>query len=392
MRYLFQLLIITTVFMIPGCYSDYQMPMHQVDCHVDFSNHARHHALQGILDRFAEELPGLAVTVTDADGQVWSGASGFANIEENELMTPCHLQYGASIIKSYVSISILQLIEIGELAMDDQISDHLSEEILALLPQVDGVTIEHLLTHTSGWKDVFEISFLTDYFNDPMATYTTAEFLKYIKNTKPIGKPGEQHYYSDANFMILTIIIDQITGSHIRYIEQNILEPLSLNDTYYHNKDYPNMHGIAAAYMDQYSDGRLENVSLKLNHLTSQIHGGGGIISTPSDLAGFVDGVFDGRLIGGETLDQILTTRFENENEEQSHSHYGYGFMFIPDEEHGDWIGHTGLQIGAASYVYRNIETGATISVMTNIGTFFSNHYMSVVYGHLWYELVEAIH
>lgn len=382
------LIISFSILFLTGCKQAVLFPVQAVDCPPDSSPHSLQNSLQDLADRYAASgIPGLSISIIDSDGSS-AVSAGFADPLEGIAMKSCTPQYGASIQKTLTSLSILTLIDDGQLSLTDEIATFLPDATLDLLPTVEGITIEHLLLHTSGWQDVFEVPFLTDFFNDPEATYTTEEFLAYLNGTNLTGAPGEVHHYSDANYMVLTLILDALTGSHIDYLESEILIPLGLQSTWYHQGEYPQPTGLAAGFSDLYGDGRLENVSEKMNLITSQILGSGGTISTPKDLSSLMWQVMQGDLLSDDMKSYLLQTAVPNSTEGWINDEYGPGVMVINDATTGKWIGHSGSQIGASAFVFYNAEKQVSISVMTNLGTFFSQKAQALVFGHLWGELV----
>lgn len=368
------------------------LPETSINCGSDYPSHERHDQLQGVLQQFVDQgLPGLSATIETPEHGVWSAAAGFANVEKQEPLEPCNPQYAASILKTYVAVLTLQLIEEGQLTMNTPIKDHVPEDIGEYVANIDQITIEHLLLHNSGLEDNFGIVFLTHFFNDPAATYTTEEFMSYLQYADPVGDPGqEKHHYSDANYMLLSLIIDHITGDHVALMQERIMDELALTQTYYHNSsDYPNPPGLVSSYWDVYGDGTIENVSDYQNNLAQSFYGSGGLIATPEDMNAFIRGAFSGQLLTDQTIQEVIQTKLENDNENWANPYYGYGFMILEDPEHGNWYGHSGRHIGAAAMTFYNPEHDVSISLMTNMGTFFSLKYTQMVYAELWDELVE---
>lgn len=382
------LIISFSILFLTGCKQAVLFPVQAVDCPPDSSPHSLQNSLQEIADRYAASgIPGLSISIIDSDGSS-AVSAGFADPLEGIAMTPCTPQHGASIQKTLTSFMVLKLVDDGKLSLTDEIGSFLPESIKSSLPVVKGVTIEHLLLHTSGWQDVFEVPFLTDFFNDPEATYTTEEFLTYLTGTRLTGNPGEVHHYSDANYMVLSLILDSITGDHIEYMESEILIPLGLQSTWYHLGQYPRPTGLAAGFSDLYGDGRLENVSEKMNHISQQILGADGIITTPKDLSSMMWQVMQGDLLSDDMKSYLLQTAVTNSAEGWINDQYGPGVMIINDATTGKWIGHSGSQIGASAFVFYHAEKQVSISVMTNLGTFFSQKAQALVFGQLWGELV----
>jgi D-alanyl-D-alanine carboxypeptidase len=373
--------------LLPGC--EKQKEPQAQGCGDDYSSHVKNTKYQAVLDNYVEKgLTGIAVTVHTPEG-LWTGTSGFANMEDAINLTPCDPQYAASIQKSLTSVVILQLIDEGELKFETKIGRFISDEIKGYIHNFELITVEHLLLHTSGLHDVIEEKFVNDFLSNPMASYTSEELLAYVKEPGPIDLPGKKHYYSDANYILLSIIIDSIAGSHTKAIEERILNPLKMVSSSYHNKNYPHPAGLVNSYWESPIDGSFENVSEIQNQIAQQILGSDGLLTTSTDLDIFISSLFRGNLVSNKMKELIKTIKVKNENEQWLNNYYGYGLMFLPDEDHGDWIGHSGMHIGAAGFTYYNPKYNVSISAMTNMGTFFSEKYMIMFYYELFFDLVE---
>lgn len=361
------------------------------ECETEYPQNEKNRKYKAILDKYTGMgLPGVVVTIKTPENGKWTGSSGFSSIEDSVNLTSCDVMYAASIQKSFISIVILQLIEEGKLTFNTKIESFLTEDIKSCIHNFDKITVEHLLLHTSGLRDVFEDEFINDFFADPMADYSTSDFLHYVKNADPVDEPGKRHYYSDANYMLLSIIINKITGDHFKSVQDRILNPLHLNSSYYRNKDYPMPPRLVESYWESPIDGSFENVSEIQYHLTEQIVGADGLITNTNDLDNFINAVFKGKLVSNNMTEAIKTVKVKNENENWMNEYYGYGFMFLSDEDHGEWIGHSGMHVGAASYVFYNPRNNVSISAMTNVGTFFSEKYSVMFYYELFNDLIKV--
>ncbi len=374
---------------IAACQKDTYYQVANIDCPLGTEAHPNHETYQSILDRYSKNgVVGLSVVISKPDSDTWVGSSGYANIEDNLPLNSCHLQQTASLAKSFTGIVILQLIEEGKLTFDTKIKALLNEDIQSYIPNIDEVTIEHLLQQTSGIPDIFDISFFEKLMNDPQKTYTTAELLSILKNRKPLQAPGEKHVYADPNFMLLSLIIDRLEGSHIEAFETRIFKPLGL-EMYYHNDEFPSPKGLVASYWDQYNNGQYENISELEIRVNAYILGSGGVIASPTNMVRFYEGVFNGELVGEAMLNRIKTNWVPEPAENRMNTSYSHGFMVIETDE-GDWIGHTGLFPGSSCYVYHNIQNKTTIGVFTNTGTFSFLEKMKLIYSDLWLDLREA--
>jgi hypothetical protein len=167
--------------------------------------------------------------------------------------TPIDQEYQykvGSSTKTVVATVILQLMEEGELDLDDPASKYLGEigylrfdeiHVLDGESHADEITIDHLLQHRTGLGDIFTdtaVRFFIDVFLNPNRQYSPEtimdKFFAYKLNEKPHFKPGEGYYYSDTNYVLLGLIIEHITGDSLSdQIRQRVLEPLEMHDTYF---------------------------------------------------------------------------------------------------------------------------------------------------------------
>ncbi len=363
----------------------------QPNCELDFMQHDHQSKYQSVLDQYTQSgIVGLTVVIDKADEELWMGSSGFASVEENIEMNNCNIYQTASLVKSCVGISTLQLIDEGLLEFDSKINQFLTAEILELIPSAENLTIEQLLHHTSGLPDIFELEFMGDFMNNPNKTYTRSELLGYVKGKDLVNNPGEAHFYADTNYMLLSLIIDQIKGDFISYMRSKIFDPLSMNDTYYHNGTYPEIDGLPQSYWEQYNDGNIENISQLQKRVTNFIKGSDGIISSPLDMVTFYKNVFEGELISESLKQRIEDDQVSEPIEFKMNTGYGHGFMSI-DDNGQTWYGHVGSQLGSSCYVFYNIDTKTSIGVFTNTGTFLFQEKQQLIYGELWDSLKAVL-
>jgi D-alanyl-D-alanine carboxypeptidase len=257
--------------------------------------------LQYTLNRVTDDktIYGTTVCVYSADnGFIWRGSSGNMNNDT---------QYSiASVTKMFTTALIMHLYEKGELNLDDPIVNYLSPDIMKGLHVFEGtdysdkITIRQLLTHTSG---------LPDYFTEPTEnlksieeirkiediSYGLDEILNRAKSLSPHFVPGteNQAYYSDTNFQLLGVIIENITGKKLSEIySEQIFAPLHMDDTYLKTDD--SEWGIAPIYYD--------GKALEVPKIVVSERSAGGIVSTAKDNMNFLTAFFAGELFPKEYL------------------------------------------------------------------------------------------
>lgn len=374
-----------------ACTKEVYVAVDNSPCDKSYASHANNQIYQQVLDEYSKKgVTGISVVIAKPDEEIWMGASGYASIEDDIKMNNCHLHHTASLAKSFIGIITLQLIEEGKLNFDSKITNYLSEEVRSFTPNVEEIEIKHLLQHTSGIPDVFEVPFFTELMNDPSRFYTTEELLQFNESVQALNTVGEKHHYSDHNYLLLALIIDQIEGDHIRSMRQRIFNPLGLSELHYHENSYPNVPGLVASYWDQYDNGNVENISDIQILLTHYILGSDGIIASPLEMTLFYQSVFSGELLSNEMLDLIKSDWVKESTQARMNTSYSHGFMVLESASE-NWMGHVGLHIGASCYVYHSLDSETTIGVFTNTGTFFSNEKKELIYFDLWEDLLAVL-
>lgn len=252
----------------------------------------------------------------------------------------------ASITKTFVATIIMQLMEEGKFQLDEKIYDHLESVDFLNIENfhfhqkeafAKAITIEHLLSHRSGLADIFNDKatrfFLGVYFNKKKKYSPEKIVKKYFQfklNKEAHFKPGEDFYYSDMNYVLLGLLIQQIEKMPLaEVIRKRILQPLQMKNTFFEFYESP------VGNLRQVHQYQKKIDMTKLN--TSFDWAGGGLVSTTHDLAIFIKALFDGQIINEISLQKMTTTKFTNEYNNP------YGFGFYESKYNGDtYFGHYG--------------------------------------------------
>lgn len=317
---------------------------------------------QELLDNYVSRgLPGVVLLISTSEGY-WSGAAGFAKIETRDPMLPNHRFHAASITKMYTATAVLLLAEEGRIELDREIKDYLPESVWRPIPNGDKATVRQLLGHTSGIPDFSgSLHYDLDTFNDPLGDFPPRRMLGYLHGQSAIFRPGEGYFYSNANYLLLALLLDEVTGrSHADLISEAILQPLGLSATFYKNEPgYPEPAGLVNSYQDLTGNGELVNGSDLAVHSTEGSVGYAGIIATAEDYAAFLEGLLGGELLGPELLGEMQTpTRSPR---------YGLGLSLM-ETPFGTAIGHSGGSFGIQSQVRRFPDSDATLVLLSNGG------------------------
>jgi CubicO group peptidase (beta-lactamase class C family) len=283
--------------------------------------------------RLTEIAPGCVVLVAKDDKIIYRKAFGSANTELNILMQPEMLFRIGSMTKQYTAIAVLQLVEQGKIRLQDSIQKYIKD-----FPSKGyTITIENLLTHTSGIKD-----YLSEISNPSKQkeTYTPEEGVDYIKDEPLNFKPGSNYRYSNSNFYLLGYIIEIVTGETFeKYLQENVLDKAGLKNTFYidSEKHIPN---VAQGYSK--FDGKIEKATLQPIDI---LYSAGGLISNVDDIYKWHRALYSQQLIKKETLEKAITPyKFPD----GTFSQYACGW-FVKNIDGSKTIEHSGSTDGFQS-------------------------------------------
>jgi len=323
--------------------------------------------LENILQKYtAQGIPGATVALYSPAEGYWAGAAGLAKIEDRTPMQICHLQYGQSVTKTYLAVAMLQLYQAGRLDLDAPITNYLPVSVSSKLRDANQITARMLLNHTSGLPEYTDNpTYLAALLQHPEQSYTTAEYLDFIAN-KPLDfSPGSRYGYRNTNYEVLALIADQIHGSHVRLIQDGILTPLGLQQTFYHSSpQYLQSPDVVNTYLERFGNGRLENVSRMQQVSVQSMFGDDGMVATPLDYVKFLQGLFEGRLLQPASLQLMMTWVNDSSNKPT------YGMGLFHSEYKGQVLyGHSGGGIGAGCTLYYLPSKRIFVFMSTNVGT-----------------------
>lgn len=370
-----------------SCTKDYITPESDINCTLNFQSHPQNINYQAVVDKYAKNgFVGMTVLIDNPTDGLWIGSSGYADLENNVKMNPCHLHHTASIYKTYIATVIMQLVEEGKINVTDKLSNYLAAEITDRIPNGNVITIKDLLQQRTGIPDIFEVDFILDFFNTPTKSYSIEELLEYVYDKDALSDVDTEFHYSDANFSLLALVIDKVDGDHTQAIKDKIFTPLNLDDTYFIENVNQTPLGLSGSYWDRYNDGKIENISDIQTALTVGLKGSDGIITTANDLKTFIQALASGNLVADiSQMTNFIDVPTET-TEREVYSGYGMGLMKVKISNEV-WYGHFGNQIGSGAIVLYNADKDITIVALQNTGTFFSDE----IKKKFFYQLIEDI-
>jgi D-alanyl-D-alanine carboxypeptidase len=310
---------------------------------------------------------GISAALIVPGYQPWLGTSG--NSHAGVPVTPDMLFDTGSIAKNFEAALVLKLAQDGLLDLDDPLSVWLPP-----YPNVDrDITIRQLLNHTSGIFDVVEHPEFPWVGSDiDFAKRWTIEQVFDAFVLEPYAPPGEGQHYANTNYLLVTAIIEKVTGNTVQEeLESRFLAPLKLDHIYVsQGEPLPERFQLAHSWIESNQAGVLQDISSKpvtwKATLTHPV-----IYATAEDLARWMQALYlDQSLLRTSYMGEMLTyleTTF-NDPDMPGVGKYGLGvvdftgFLGIPA------IGHGGSTYGYTAAALYLPEHRATLVWMINTG------------------------
>ena len=303
--------------------------------------------LQAVIDSIYKEHPssvGIMIHVEAPDiGISWSGAAGYSDRNKEIPLQVDQPVLIASSIKTYVSATILRLVEQEKLTIEQSIETLLSDKTKQLLTN-DGydllsIQVKHLMSHTSGIWNYANQDYIDHKKEHPKYRWTRDEQLRLTTETgDPIGPSGAQFHYSDANYLLLTEIIEKLVQRPFYTAMRSLLryDELQINDTWFPTlEEKPeNTKPLVHQYWSSYN---WDSYNLDISW---DLFGGGGIACTTSDLAKFIHHYFNGNIVKNDSIQNLIFTEIKTKETEL----YPYYLGLSQDNYHGmNAYGHGGF-------------------------------------------------
>lgn len=263
------------------------------------------------------------------NGQIiYKKAFGMANLEMNIAMQPDMIFRIGSITKQFTAVAILQLMEQGKLSLQDEITKYIPDYPM----NGHKITIEHLLTHTSG---IQSYTGMKDFESNMRKDMKPEEMINYFKNQPMEFAPGTKWNYNNSGFFLLGYLIEKVSGkTYPQYVEEVFFKPLGMTNSYYGN-DTKIIKNRVGAY-DKDGSGVINAPFLSM----TQPYAAGSIQSTVEDLFKWNQAVHAYKLVKKETIEKAFTS-YKLTNGKETGYGYGWGLGNIqgsPTIEHGGGI------------------------------------------------------
>jgi len=357
-------------------------------------------ALEAVQD--SSDMPGFAVALVQNDEVRYLKGFGFSDLANKKPYTENTVQPIASVSKTFIGLSVMMLVEDGQLSLDQGINSILPYTIVnPYFPEAE-ITVRHLVTHTSTITDDFDDLDESIYWLLEESPYTEEDIseeiydrISYFKRGKPIeldeyitniclpgGKwyvdenflnttPGSTFEYSNLGASIAARIVELKSGmSFSDFTHERIFEPLGMENTGYF---YSDMDAELIANLYAKSGNDIAPVRFPRYHDAGYPEGQ--LKTSVADMSKYVLEMIrglkgEGQLLGPSAYDtlflpQLEDRHFEERSEYPFNDEYNMGVFW--GESYPGYILHNGLMDGVLAFVVLNPETNTGIFALTNM-------------------------
>ena len=314
--------------------------------------------------------PSLNCIVFNKYGEdIFNFSNGLSNVE-NKTRVNAETCYGiGSVTKIFTALAILKLVESNDIKIDNYITDYLSDNKLINLLKGSNIKVSNLLSHTSGLcsLSISESRYNPEYYlkGKEINRNNISDILLNV-NTNIIDKPGKTFRYLNTGYILLGLIIENVTGERYEaYIKNNILDTVGMDSTYFSNS-ITNNRNIATPYIT-YN----KNKCSKGTFLNGEFQQAGGIISNLEDLKKLsitlINKEAPNIVIKNSTFDKMSFPQKILKYNTSNHKTYsGLGF-FINRNFYGDrLVFHNGGIMGGRANISLIPDKGVGVVVLSN--------------------------
>lgn len=317
---------------------------------------ARAAAVAALFEHYDEGVqPGAAVLVIKDGAVVFERGFGYANIANKERIDENSSFRLASVSKQFTATALGVLAEQGKLDYDDLLTDYIPE--LDFWP---GVTLRHMMTHTSGMPNLYENGYYEELdANSPMPQ--NSDFIEAMSRYPDADfAPGDQYSYNNAVYDLLVTVIERASGMpFVDFLKDYVFVPAGMPTATTFNSARPDIPNRALGYSRSDDGFELDDYD-PLN----DILGSGGVYATLKDFVAWDRSLYANSVVSKKTLNELQSSARLNNGEIT-----GYGFGWGINAYHGHRrYSHTGRWVGFRNVIARYPDEKLTIVILANAG------------------------
>lgn len=304
-----------------------------------------------LTETYPDEKPGAVVVIIEGGEVVFEKLYGMADIEKGVRITPDMSFRIGSLTKQFTAAAIMKLVENGQIKVNDPISKYLP----GLIKNDDVITVENLLTHTSGIGN-FENLEKTS-MDAAGRDLNLSDILNFFIDQPPEFEVGTKYQYSNPGYILLGAIIEKVSGvSYAQFLRKEVLGPLKMDSTYF---DHHKPESVIRVQGYHREDGGIIN-AFRFN--ADLPRAAGGLSSTAGDLQIWGEALWSGKVVSQQLLKQMTTPYALLDG---SLTQYGYGLEVLK-VKNKPFIAHQGGIFGFQSFLATLPEQDIQIIILTN--------------------------
>ena len=304
---------------------------------------------------------------------VSKGALGFRDPENTLPITEDTIFQLASVTKQFTAAAVMLTVRQGLLSLDDEITKYFPE-----LP-CPGVTVRHLLSHTSGIPDYFDdADWFTGIWEEEKRVPGNDEILRFLQETKakPYFAPGEGLHYSNTGYNLLALLVDRRSGLPFEdFLQKNIFEPAGMTATRccHIRRDGVPFANYARATV--FEDGKwVADIDSEEDGDVAAFDGLNGddyVYTNIFDMLKWDRALREGKVLTKEEQEIMYTPAKLNNGEDAVYDEddglgYGFGWAVGHDEALGLVVSHSGGMPGVATWFERFVDADRVLVILSS--------------------------
>ncbi len=297
------------------------------------------------------------------NGEIVSkGAYGWRDAENTLPMQEDTIFEMASITKMFTATAVMLLAREGKLSVDDEYTEYFPDY------PYPGVTIRHLLTHTSGMPDDFETdTWVCPAWENEKRIPPCSEILRFIRESgeEASHAPGETFRYTDIGYCLLANLVEKLSGVPFEdYLKAHVLEPAGMKDSgiYHTRRDGRSSDRFARNMVLE--DGSYVPSDVSENTApyvvgSDGLNGCDYLYTTMFDMLAWDRALREEKVLTREEQMAMYTPVKLNSGEvyvDEDDESYGFGWAIVNDEEHGLIVCHSGGMPGLETWFQRSVD------------------------------------
>lgn len=297
--------------------------------------------------------PGCALAILKDGKIVYKKGYGISNLDYNIAISPSSIFHVASLSKQFTAAAIVLLSLQGKLSLSDDIRKYLPE-----VPDFGRkITFNHLIHHTSGLRDQWDLLYLAGWREDDLIKET--DILEMLTRQKSLNfLPGDEEVYCNTGYTLLAIAVKRITGVSLRaYADSVFFKPLEMTTTHFHSDHSEITVNRTSAYQ------KSDNGKWKISIPVFDTYGATSLFTTVEDLAKWDENFYTKKVGGNDFVHAMQVTGLLNNKASQT---YASG-LFITTYKGYKTVQHSGADAGYRSNFTRFPEEHFSVILLANL-------------------------